>query len=233
MKIKRLTEDSLLARGLALLARAVLRYRWHFIWPQLGLFVLCVLYTFKNLQFDTSRNNLVGSDKKYHQNFLKFKKEFPTQDDLVVVVESEDPEKNRQFIERLGAKLEAETNTFHDVFYKGDLKMLGSKALLFVPEKDLGELQQTLRDYRPFIEQFTRTTNLASLFAMVNTQFRTAKREKSAENDSLVKALPSLERIVSQATASLRRPGIPPSPGVTALFDPSHDAEQQIYVTFA
>ena len=176
------------------------------------------------MQFDTSRNNLVGANKKYHQNFLRFKKEFPTQDDLVVVVESEDAEKNRQFVERLGAKLEAETNVFHDVFYKGDLKMLGPKALLFVSDEDLADLNKKLKDFRPFIAQFTRTTNLVSLFNMVCAQFRTAKQENNAENDSLVKALPALERIISQATASLRRPGTPPSPGITALFDPGRSS---------
>jgi uncharacterized protein len=232
MKIKRLTEDSFMARGLAWLAAAVFRRRALFLYPQLALFVLCVIYTAKNLEFDTSRNNLVGANKKYHQNFLAFKKEFPTQDDLVVVVESEDPDKNRQFVERLGARLEAETNLFHDVFYKGDLKMLGTKALLFVPEADLKELEQTLADYRPFIGRFTHTTNLDSLFSMVNSQFRTATREQNAENESMVKALPALERIVTEATASLRRPGTPPSPGINALFSPEGDAEQQIYITF-
>ena len=49
----------------------------------------------------------------------------------------------------------------------------------------------------------------------------------------MVKALPALERIVNEATASLRRPGTPPSPGVTALFSPGDDAEQEIYITFA
>jgi len=233
MRIRRLTEDSLAARWLTWLAGVIIRRRWLIVYPQLALFVLCVFYTFNYLDFDMSRNNLVGANKKYHQNFLRFKKEFPTQDDLVVVVESENVEKNRQFVERLGAKLEAETNLFHDVFYKGDLKMLGSKALLFVKETDLEELKQRLKDYRPFIEQFTRTTNLVSLFNMLNTQFRTAKREKSAETESLVNALPALERIIAQATQSLRRSGTAPSPGVTALFDPSKDAEQQIYITFA
>ena len=151
----------------------------------------------------------------------------------MVVVESEDAEKNRQFVERLGAKLEAETNVFHNVFYKGDLKMLGSKALLFVSDKDLADLSKTLKDFRPFIAQFTRTTNLVSLFNMVCAQFRTAKQEANAENDALVKALPALERIVSQATDSLRRHGTPPSPGITALFDPGEEAEQQMYITFA
>jgi uncharacterized protein len=248
VKIKRLTEDTLLARALGLLAWAIFRQRRWVVYPQIALFVLCVLYTARYLKFDTSRDNLVGSDKQYHQNFLSFKKEFPTQDDLVVVVESEDPEKNRQFVERLGARLETETNLFRDVFYKGDLKMLGSKALLFVPEDDLLELKTNLTDYRPFLEKFTHATNLVSLFGMINTQFRTAKAEQNAENESMLKAFPALARIVSQATASLKQPGTPLSPGVTALFsssststnsdtavqtDAAEQAEQQIYVTFA
>src|SRR5436305_14237909 len=178
MKIKRLTENSAIARILGALAAAIIRYRPLFVYPQLVLFVLCIVYTWFNLKLDFSRDNLVGANKKYHQNFLKFKKEFPTQDDLVVVVQSENTEKNRQFVERLGAKLEADTNNFKDVFYKGDPKMLGSKALLFFPEEDLAGLQKTLKEYRPFIQRFTRATNLISLFNMINTPFRTARNEQ-------------------------------------------------------
>ncbi len=233
MKIRRLTEDTLVARSLAWLAAAVYTYRTWFLYPQLVVFAFCVYYTIHNLEFDTSRSNLVGKNKQYHQNFLRFKKEFPTQDDLVVVVESEDPDKNRQFVERLGSRLETETNLFRNVFYKGDLKMLGSKALLFVPEADLVELKKTLQDFRPFIERFSGTSNLQSLFSMVNGQFRTAKREENAENEAMIKAFPALERIVSDASGSLRRLGTPPSPGINALFSPGEDAEQQIYITFA
>ncbi len=233
--MKRLTEDTYFARTLAWVAGAVCRHRRFFILSQALLFVVSILVTvvYPRIEFDTSRDNLVGANKQYHQNFLRFKKEFPQQDDLVVVAESENPEKSRQFVERLGAKLEAETNLFTDVFYKGDLKMLGSKALLFVPEGDLEDLKKTLQDYRPFIRQFGRTTNLVSLFDMVNTQFRTARREQDAETESLLKALPALERILSQAAASLTTPGTPPSPGITALFNAGEEAEQQVYITFA
>ncbi len=224
--------DSIALRLLRRLARAVYKYPSLFFYPQILLFGLGVFFTVQHLQFDTSRNNLVGSDKKYHQNFLKFKKEFPTQDDLVVVVESETSEKNRQFVERLGAKMEAETNLFSDVFYKGDLKMMGRKALLFVPEDQLKELRQTLRDYRPFINQFTLATNLHSLFTLINAQFRNAQQTQNAENQSLVKALPALERIITQATASLKRPGTPPSPGINALFGAGEEAEREMYITF-
>jgi hopanoid biosynthesis associated RND transporter like protein HpnN len=247
VKIKRLTEDTLVARALRKLAWAVFYHRGWFVYPQLVLFVLCVFYTVKFLEFDTGRDNLVGANQKYHRNYRDYKKEFPGQDDLVVVVESEDADKNRQFVERLGARLETETNLFHDVFYKGDLKMMGSKALLFVPEDDLRELAKTLTEYRPFLQRFTLTTNLVSLFGMINTGFRTAKAEQNPENESMVKSLPALERIVDEAAASLRRPGTPLSPGIAALFssggtngtetatqeNPGEEAEQQSYVTFA
>jgi hopanoid biosynthesis associated RND transporter like protein HpnN len=251
--MKPLSADSIAARALTVLARAVCRHRSWFLYPQFVLFGLCVYYTQAHLQFDMSRDDLVGANKKYHRTYLAFKKEFPTQDDLVVVVESEDRERNRQFVERLGARLDAEsvdregpaarlrtgplmpgeTNLFRDVFYKGDLKMLGAKALQFVSEEDLRQLKDTLESFRPFIDQFTAASNLVSLFSLVNTQFRTAVREKNEQNDSLVRALPALERIVSQADDCLRRPGTPPSPGITALFDAGAEADQRMYITFS
>ena len=94
--MKTLTAESLMARLLGALAWAVIHRRKWFVYPQLVLFVLSILYTVLFLQFDTSRSDLVGANKKYHQNFLNFKKEFPTQDDLVVVVESENLEKLKE-----------------------------------------------------------------------------------------------------------------------------------------
>jgi hopanoid biosynthesis associated RND transporter like protein HpnN len=230
--MKALSPDSLLARWLGWLAAAILRRPRWFVWPQVALCVLSIAITVKFLQFDTSRNNLVGGNHPYHHNFLVYGKEFPQQNDLVVVVESENAEKNRQFVERLGAKLEAETNLFQDVFYKGDLPMMGSKALLFVPEKDLAGLRDTLKSDLPFIEKFTQTTNLISFFDQINTQFRTAKRENNAENEAMVQSLPALDRILQQARASIVRAGTPPSPGVTALFNAGEEASSQTYITF-
>src|SRR4051812_25797567 len=225
-------KTSPVGRLLHWLSGAIYDHRAWFAWPQVALAILCIVFTVYKLQFLTNRNDLVGGDQKYNRDFVEFKKEFPIQDDLVVVVESEQIEKNRQFVERLGAKLEAETNLFTGVFYKGDLKLMGPKALLFLPEKDLRELYQTLNDYKPFLQQFTRATNLVSLFDLINTQFRTASREENAQNKSLVKALPALERIINQATDSLKRPGNPPSPGINALFEGGAEAEAQMYITF-
>jgi hopanoid biosynthesis associated RND transporter like protein HpnN len=229
---KRPEPGSPTARFLFWLADAIYNHRALFFWPQLVLMVLCIWFTIANLKFLTSRNDLVGGDKQYHKIYLEFKKEFPVQDDLVVVIESEEMERNRQFVERLGKKLENDTN-FASVFYKGDLINMGPKALLFMPEDALRELHKTLDDYKPFLIQFTRATNLVTLFDLVNRQFRTASREENAQNQALVKALPALERIIRQANDSLNRLGEPPSPGVTALFEGGPEAERQMYFTFA
>jgi hopanoid biosynthesis associated RND transporter like protein HpnN len=229
--MKALSEDSFLARLLGRLAAAVIRHPRRFVWPQLALLAASVAFTVEFLQFDTNRDDLVGPNLKYHRNFLELQKEFPQQgNDLVVVVESDDVEKNRQFIERLAAKMAPATNLFSDVFYQHDLAMMGTKALFFVPEADLSAIQTTLRDDLPFIQQFTQTTNLISFFEQINTDFRTATRATNAQNDSLAQALPVLTRILTQATASLQMPGKPPSPGVASLFG-SSDASD-VYVTF-
>lgn len=226
------SKDTLPTRILRRLAGAVYRNRGWFLYPQIALFALSVYYTITHLEFQTNRSALVGSEKKYHQIYMRFKEEFPGQDDIASVVESEDAEKNRQFVERLGAKLEKETNLFHEVFFKGDLKMLGPKALLFLNDTELSELQRALADYRPFLVQFSKATNLNSLFQLVNNQFRSAKREANAENESMMKAIPALQRIIDLGTDAIQRPGMAPSPGVTALFDAGPEAQAKQYITF-
>jgi uncharacterized protein len=230
--MKALSTDSLLARLLTRLATAIFRYPRWFIYPQVVLCLLCVVYTKVGLKTDMNRNNLVGANQKYHQNFLALQKEFPQQgNDLVVVVESEDLEKNRQFVERIAAKMEAETNLFRDVFYQKSLSVMGAKALLFADKEDLTGLKMKLDDALPFIRRFTPTTNLISFFEQVNTAFRTAPRETNAQTESLVRALPALTRIVTQAADSLGRPGAPPSPSVASLF--TAGSETNTYLTFA
>ena len=231
--MKALSKDSFLARLLGRLAAAVMRHPHWFFWPQIGLFVLCVVYTVFFLKADMNRDNLVGPNQKYHQNYLAFHKEFPQPDDIVVVVESDDIEKNRQFVERVAARMQVETNLFRDVFFQQNLAMMGKKALRFASETNLMEMRDTLHMAQPFIRQFTQTTNLVSLFDQINQAFRTAKREENAENKSLAKSLPSLTRIVTQADAALHRPGAPPSPNVATLLGGGDEALLESYITFA
>ena len=66
------------ARLLRLLAGALCHHPRWFVYPQFALFGLCVYFTAfspHHLQLDMSRDDLVGSDKSYHQKFMEYRKE--------------------------------------------------------------------------------------------------------------------------------------------------------------
>ena len=226
-------KPSFAARCLKRLSDSLFRHRSIWLYPQLVLACLALAFTFYRLEFNTDRDSLVGADKQYHAIFKKFRKEFPGQDDLVIVVESESIEKNRQFTERLGAYLEADTNLFTGVFYRRDLSLLGTNALLMAPMTNLIALREQLEIFAPVMKQFVASTNLVSLFGQVNRQFLGSKRQESKENDQLIQALPAFQKIISGALDSLRREGTPPSPGVAALFDGGGDAQKEMYISMA
>jgi len=136
----------------------------------------------------------------------------------VVVVESHDLEKNRQFIERIAAKMQAKRPVSRR-FLPAEPGDDGDKALQFASETNLVQMRNMLHTARPFIQQFTQMTNLVSLFDQVNNAFRTAKQEENSDTESLVKSSAGLQRIVSQAHDALLRAGVPPSPNVSTLLD--------------
>lgn len=214
------------------LADCIWRRPGWFLYPQLALFGVSLVFAARFLEFRTSRNDLVSADEAYQRHWLQLKQEFEVQEDLVTLIESDDLEKNRQFVERLAARLEVETNLFKDIFFKGDLRAMGPKALLFLPEERLEQVLRALRDYGPLVSKFSEVDNLSSLFAEVNAQIRAVKPEQVSAQP-LTKSLPALTRIADQATAALQRPGIPPSPGITALFAGTRNTEAGEYVTFA
>lgn len=202
--------------------------RW-FVLPQLVLLVACIIYAAIGLKFSTDRSNLVSSEEKYQKDLVLLKQEFHFQDSMVAIVESGNPDKNRQFVERLAARLRAEPELFADVYYKGDLKMMGPKALLFLPEATLDEVRQTLTRHAPMLETFSQVNSLNSLFTLVTNQLRVSASQPGTQQLVVVQTVPVLRRIVEECTASVSGPGTPPAPGITALFG----TQNSLYLTFA
>jgi hopanoid biosynthesis associated RND transporter like protein HpnN len=211
-------------RWLGRLAGAINRRPGWFVYPQFLLFGLCVVYTVTHLGFNTSRSDLVGAEKRYHRNFLEYKEHFQNQDELVTIVESGDPEKNREFIERLGRRLQAEPELFRDVFFKGDFGSLGSKSLQLIKKReDLQRLDDTLAESVPMIERFAQVTNLNAMVRSINHEFRWSGKSKNneetrVEDHPLAKSLPLLTSLLNQASNSLLQAEPMVAPNVSSLM---------------
>ncbi len=216
------------------LAEAVFRHPRFSCGIQLLLVLVCLGYTATHLQFSTDKNDLISAQESYQRQFLEFKKEFKIHDNLFVLVESENREKNREFVERLAARLRGD-GQFTDVFYRGGLKLMGPKALLFLPEETLAGLQQHLRTHQPLFQTFSQATNLDTLFGLVNRQFRlsAAAASQGSKAGTLSESLLTLQRIVDRAADDLESPEIPLAPDISTLFGSSQEESwRELYLTF-
>src|SRR4030095_12698594 len=153
------------------LTEAVFHYPRWFFYVQVLLVLACLGYTITTLQFSTERSDLISVKESYRREFLEFKKEFKIHENLFVLVESESREKNRQFLERLAVRLRLD-GQFTNVYYRGGLKLMGPKALLFLPEENLVALHQNLWTNQALFQTFSQATNLDTLFSLLNRQFR-------------------------------------------------------------
>jgi hopanoid biosynthesis associated RND transporter like protein HpnN len=209
-------------RLLRSLTEAVFRRPRWFWFPQVLLVLVCLGYAFSSLRFSTDKHDLISSEQSYWRQFLNFKRDFNVHENLFVLVESGSREKNREFVERLAARLEGD-GQFADVYYRAGLKRMGPKALLFLPEETLSGMQQHLSTNQPLFKTFSQATNLNTLFALVNRQFRFRTTP-----GSLSQSLPALQRIVDGASDSIESREIPLAPDIATFFGSS----QELYLSF-
>lgn len=230
----RLLHENLAARLLRRLANALRTHPLWFVVPQVILFAASIVYTSTHLRLSTDRNDLVSAEDRHRRNLIRFKQEFRNQDSLVAIVESADPERNRMFVERLAARLRREPELFRHVYYKGDLRLMGRKGLLFLPEPLLEQLRDTLVTNRALIHSLAQANSLERLLDQVGVQFRAlaSAPTNTGAREALAGALPSLQRMVQQATDSLQQSAVLPAPGVTALFGEGKNGSG-LYLTFA
>src|SRR5438132_8822921 len=94
----------------------------------LGLAAVCTVYARDRLSFKTSRADLIDPKTEYHQRWINYTREFgDVTEDMVIVVEGDDPATITQTLDELGTCLERESDLFKNVLYKVDLSHLREK----------------------------------------------------------------------------------------------------------
>src|ERR1035441_3917629 len=59
------------------------------------------IYTVHSLEFKTSRNDLIGRDSDYWRLYSAYAKEFHSEEDYVILVEGDHPDRNKAAIDAL------------------------------------------------------------------------------------------------------------------------------------
>ena len=121
------------------------------------------------LEISTSRTALVSDANPHWKRYMAFAEEFGIPEDLVVVVDAEDPEAVRKFMDAVAASVRATPGLAQSVFHRIDLSDFERRGLLYVDDADLARLDKltSLDGTRRLLGEASTADKLAGLAQML------------------------------------------------------------------
>ena len=144
--------------------------------PGLTLFLVLLLaaasagYSALFLKFKTDRSDLIDPQADYQRRWNKYTKDFGDSSDIVVVVESGDPDEINAILDELGTQVESEPEFFRDVLYKVDQRGLASKGLQYLSPKELDGLINWLESFSMILKGRWQMYGLNQVFTNLKPQ---------------------------------------------------------------
>ncbi|MEX2176987.1 MAG: MMPL family transporter [Pirellulaceae bacterium] len=163
-----LPETSSLAAPLEAVTRLVLRAPGMVLSGAVMLAVLSILVTVNGLSFKTSRLDLLNPRSEYNRRWLAYLAEFGSQDDAVIVVRSDKPAALTAAINDLAAELRGQPEVFESVFARRDLTALQAKALHYLPEAKLAEVERLVRQATAMVPRNGQSADPAAALGQLN-----------------------------------------------------------------
>jgi hopanoid biosynthesis associated RND transporter like protein HpnN len=159
-----------MAEALRGLTHAVARRPWWTLLITTILTTACMVYTARELTFKTDRSDLIDPSAAFHQRWLRYTRSFGESSDLVVVVESDEPEFIKQTLDRMGERLREHPELFSNILYKVEPGELPQKGLQYLPPESLAVGLDRLDEYRPIIGGRWDLVRLESLIPLLRYQ---------------------------------------------------------------
>ena len=134
------------------------------------LLTIPLLVVAARLEISTSRTALVSEANPHWQRYMAFAREFGIPEDLVVVVDGDDPDAVHRFMDAAAASLrDAPTDAIQSVFYRIDLNKFEKRGLVYVEDEDLARLQKIvgLEPTRRLLAQRSTGERVAALGALL------------------------------------------------------------------
>jgi hopanoid biosynthesis associated RND transporter like protein HpnN len=117
--------------------------------------MLCALSIYLSctrLTYRTQRSDLISPQKEYQQRWRQYVEEFGEDEDMVVVVKGSDHYRMRQALENVASEVRKHPEHFDRLFHQVDLRALRNRALLFLPNDQLKQIQDNLKSMTLLLE---------------------------------------------------------------------------------
>ena len=210
-------------------------------------------YAARRLEFKTSRNDLIGRDSEYWRLYSEYAREFRSEEDYIILVESDQPARNRAVIDALVTAVLAPANnpgpndasgaqvfTHDDLYYRVDFDALKKWFLYYLSIDDLKQIQGSIKDFKQLLAILEHRPKLDTFFDSMNRMLMQMDSTPEAQRRQMEAFLPTVSAIVGQMGAfnGQEEEGALLSPWASAFFSQEMvgEAEEQMrwqgYQTF-
>jgi hopanoid biosynthesis associated RND transporter like protein HpnN len=172
----------------------------------LALAVFSVVFVVRNLGMDTDTARLISADEPWRQREIEYRRAFPENLHLAIVVDAETAERAEEAADALAERLAARPELFRIVRRPDALPYFRRNGLLFLSVEDLKAVTERLVDAQPLIGRLAADTTVRGLFETLNVALDgLAKGEGQPEmlDRALVAIAESLEAILAGQTLPL------------------------------
>ena len=169
------------------------------------------LYTARFLEFKTSRNDLIGRDSEYWRNYSEYAREFRAEEDYIILVESDQPARNRMAADALVEALLSPGNNPHpsdaataqefvaeDVFYRVDFNAMKPWFLYYLSVDDLGQIRDSIKDFKQLLAILQHDPKLSTFFNTMNRMLDQMATAPEVQRRQMEAFLPTITGIITQ-----------------------------------
>ena len=218
---------------LLLVLRLSIARPWLTVALSIAVAMISLAYARMALTFETSSVRLLPQNRVYVQRFQHYLQEFGDLNDIVIVVESPDIERSKDYAERLADELARPPLSVARVNYRIDPERFGGRALLYLSTDELADLRDRVAKHHEFVEEYAAKPTLARLIQSVNREIlrKFAGRFVDLGLGEPIRLDPAfVDTLLAAINDRLDSPAPQPSPW-KALFTEEHDERSGYFLS--
>jgi hopanoid biosynthesis associated RND transporter like protein HpnN len=144
------------------------RRAWPIVIASLLVTIAGAYYTAGHLRMNTDSGALLSSELPYRKALKDYERAFPLlQDNLVVLVEADSPDRAEDAAAALVAQLGKRTDLFENIFFPAGDSFFAREGLLFLDIKELQDLSDRLAQAQPLLGTLAEDRSLRGLFGIL------------------------------------------------------------------